>query len=57
MIRMTIMIPATVVVPKAKEGIPRTWILLDNKSTIDLFCNSELLTWICHYPGFDAWGV
>lgn len=27
-----------------KVSIPRTWILLDNQSTIDLFCNPNLLT-------------
>ena len=27
-------------------GIPRTWILLDSQSMIDVFCNGELLTQI-----------
>ena len=27
-------------------GIPKTWILLDSQSTIDVFCNGELLTQI-----------
>ena len=30
----------------SKTGIPKTWILLDSQSTIDVFCNGEILTQI-----------
>ena len=32
---------------QAKTSIPKQWILLDNQSTIDLFCNCELLANVC----------
>ena len=30
----------------SKRAIPSTWILIDSQSTIDVFCNGELLTQI-----------
>ena len=27
-----------------KVGIPKTWILLDSQSTVDVFCNARLLS-------------
>jgi len=41
--RTMIKTPVMMVVLKAKSNIPQTWILLDNQSTIDLFCSLDLL--------------
>lgn len=34
----------------SRGNVPKTWLLLDNQSTVDLFCNSDLLSSARH-PG------
>ena len=36
---------------QAATTIPKTWVLLDNQSTLHLFCNQELLKDICEADG------
>jgi len=42
--KFTLVIHGTALQMDKYEKLPKTWILLDNQSTVDVFCNEEMLT-------------